>query len=35
MNRAIMLVAPTGTPDPDRDALLATFVAAFGTAEPR
>ncbi len=35
MNRALMLVALTGTPDPDRDALLAAFVAACGTEEPR
>jgi len=35
MNRAMILVALTGTPDPDRDALLATFVAAFGTEGPR
>lgn len=35
MNRAMLLVALTGTPHPDRDALLAAFVAAFGREEPR
>ncbi|HTG42447.1 MAG TPA: hypothetical protein VK697_12625 [Methylomirabilota bacterium] len=35
MNRALLLVALTDTPDPDREALLAPFVAAFGTEEPR
>jgi hypothetical protein len=35
MNRALLLVARTDTPDPDREALLAPFVAAFGTEEPR
>ena len=35
MNRALLLVAPTGTSDPDQAALLASFVAAFGTEEPR
>jgi hypothetical protein len=35
MNRALLLVALTGTPDPDREALVAPFVAAFGTEEPR
>jgi hypothetical protein len=35
MNRAMILVALAGTPDPDRDVLLATFVAAYGTERPR
>jgi hypothetical protein len=35
MNRALLLVALAGTPDPDGEALLATFVAAFGTERPR
>jgi len=35
MNRALLLVALTDTPDPDREALVAPFVAAFGTEEPR
>jgi hypothetical protein len=35
MNRAMTVVALAGMPDPDRDALLASFVAAFGTEEPR
>lgn len=35
MNRALLVVARAGTPDPDRDALIATFVAAFGTDDPR
>ena len=35
MDRALLLVALAGTPDPDRDALLATFVAAFGAEKPR
>ena len=34
MNRALLPVALTGTPDPDQDALLAAFVAAFGMDEP-
>jgi hypothetical protein len=35
MNRALLLVALTDTPDPDREALVAPYVAAFGTQEPR
>jgi len=35
MHRAMLLVALPGTPDPDRAALLATFVASFGTEAPR
>jgi hypothetical protein len=35
MNRALLLVARADTPDPDRDALLAAFVAAFGIERPR
>lgn len=35
MNRAMILVALTGTPDPDQDALNASFAAAYGTGEPR
>jgi MFS family permease len=35
VNRALLLVALAGTPDPESDALRATFVAAFGTEEPR
>ena len=35
MNRAMLFVAVTGTPDPDRSALVSAFVAAFGTEVPR
>jgi hypothetical protein len=35
MSRAMIIVALMDTPDPDRDAVLATFVAAFGMEEPR
>ncbi len=35
MIRALLLVSLTDTSDPDRGALLATFVAAFGSDEPR
>lgn len=35
INRALILVALAGTPDPDRDALLATFAAAYGQERPR
>lgn len=35
MTRALVLVALADTPDPDLDALLASFVAAFGSERPR
>jgi hypothetical protein len=35
MSRAMIVVALLDTPDPDRDALLAAFSAAFGTEKPR
>lgn len=34
-NRAVILVALTETPDPDRETLIATFVAAYGAERPR
>jgi hypothetical protein len=35
INRALILVALAETPDPDRNALLATFAAAYGEERPR
>lgn len=35
MNRAMILVALSAAPDPDQDALLATFAAAYGPERPR
>ncbi len=35
MNRAMILVASDAAPDPDRDALLAAFAAAYDTERPR
>jgi hypothetical protein len=35
MSRAMIIVALMDTPDPDHDALLAAFSAAFGTEKPR
>ena len=34
INRALILVASIGAPDPDQDALLATFAAAYGPERP-
>ncbi len=35
MNRAVLFVALADAPDPERSALVAAFVAAFGTETPR
>ena len=34
INRALILVASVGVPDPDQEALLATFAAAYGPERP-